>query len=389
MGERRAPSAAKRGVPIELVRCPYEDERLGRPMNASALKQLTAQFGAVTKDVAAFHASLPADCTGWERMFRAVMDQLSRPAMLFLTSRDLQRPVPARAAAGHKLAAGYFGALQKLLVAEARGQALPPSAETFLEFVHDHRSLIGASEVCAGQPHNLRRMTRTFVSGRGTPQGTVDAVRVRVATNLCAQVRLGLAWQMFDRRQEHWLLQTLVQPDRARTDYLARRIAARHAELDAAPDPGDPRAVLPHAMADAVSAVLAEGGRGGADGAHVDVVSAAMDRGYSAVEFADQRDARAAAGWAADVITVYRAFVAAQCELEQDTRAALDYPTHAPVDLGPLLFPTPRSRRWVDIVTGHRLECTPSTSPALSLRGRGTSFALTGNEGSTYHGITA
>ena len=80
LAERRAPSALKDGVPMELGPCPYADSRQGEPMNLSALEQITRHLKPVFRELRAFHAALPAGSPSHDRMFLAVLDQLAGPA---------------------------------------------------------------------------------------------------------------------------------------------------------------------------------------------------------------------------------------------------------------------------------------------------------------------
>ncbi len=150
LGERRAPAESRRDVSVELSPCPYHDERHGGMMNRPALEPTMRQFAAVLTEVAALHHALPPGPPSWPRMLAAVLDQFSAPARYLLTERRSDGPVPAALAAGHKLAAGYFGALMMMLREHADAAAAPePVAEAVAQFVAEHRSPIRASKMKA------------------------------------------------------------------------------------------------------------------------------------------------------------------------------------------------------------------------------------------------
>lgn len=70
----------------------------------------------------------------------------------------------------------------------------------------------------------------------------------------------------------------------------------------------------------------------------------------------------------ANLLCRYRLLVQAQWHLEQTLRAGLGYPLDAGFTLTSLLCPRPRSLEWLEVFTGHNLQCTPGTNTELALR---------------------
>lgn len=371
LGERRAPADSRRDVSTELVTCPYHDERHGKLMNRPALEPTMRQFAAVGEQVAAFHAALPPGAPSWLRMLWAVLDQFAAPARYLLLRRQSDGPVPAALSAGHKLAAGYFGALLALLREQAAGRTLPEaSAESFATFVSERGALIGASEVCAGPPHNIRVLTRFFVHGGEARTSTkIEPLRLELARGLADQVRLGVAWAVFDELTERALLLKgqAPRPLSCRTAYLADRLETRAAELLAKPAPTpDQLAELVPPQAPNLGAALAMPQLELATASELAVMSRVLELGDAAITLtAEQRPTMARR--LANLLARYRLLVQTQWHLEQGLRRALGYAPDAGFLLTPILCPRPRSLEWLDVLTGHHLECAASEHPTLTL----------------------
>ena len=374
LGERRAPAESRRDVPTELVACPYHDERHGRPMNRPALEPTMRQFAVVADQVAAFHAALPAGAPSWSRMLWAVLDQFSAPARYLLRAHRSDGPIPADLAAGHKLAAGYFGALMALLREQAAGAPIAEaSAESFTEFVTARGALIGASEVCAGPPHNIRVLTRRFVhggEGAAASPHAVDAARVALAQGLAEQVGLGLAWAVFDEITERALLLegAAPRPLVSKTAYLADRLQTRAAELLARPAPRlrQLSRLVPE-RAERLGLALATPQIDLAGASERALMHQLLGTGESAIVL-DEEQRAPVANRLANLLCRYRLLVQEQWHLEQTLRRALGYPLDAGFTLPPLLCPRPRALEWLNVFTGHSLRCSPGEHTALELR---------------------
>ncbi|MBK7536270.1 MAG: hypothetical protein IPI49_13045 [Myxococcales bacterium] len=387
LGERRAPADSRRDVPIELVPCPYHDERHGRPMNRPALEPTMRQFAAVGAQVESFHASLPAAPPSWPRMLSVVLDQFSAPARYLLLERRSEGPIPAQLAAGHKLAAGYLGALMTLLRERAAGAELPAlSVESFSELVAARGSLIGASEVCAGPPHHIRMLTRRLVHGGDRDQApapgaaaeqptgptAVPPLRLALAQLLAEQVQLGLAWAVFDEFTERALLLEgdAPRPLICKTAFLADRLQGRASELLARPAPrtrGLASMVPERAFTGRLAVTLSTPQIDLPSASELGVMQHLFSHGDSAISLDDDARARMASRLA-NLLCRYRLLVQTQWHLEQALRGALGYPLDAGLALGSLLCPRPRSLEWLEVLTGHRVQCTPGPRTELTLR---------------------
>lgn len=391
LGERRAPSAAKKSVPMELKPCPYSDERHGQMMNASALEQVNRHWKAALEDIAAFHALIPAEIQGWRRMLLAVTDQLVRPAMGLLESRDPRALLPAASAVGYKLAAGYFGVMRRVLVEEARGAAPMPSVAGFVEFVRRERALLGGNEVCAGAPKQIEKTTEVFLLGAPEHPRRADPRRYQVAHALCAQIGVGVAWELFDGEvEEELLLDIGAGRMRARTKFVDDALLARRASLGAASRraaaldavralPPDLEPELRQSLLGALQAGADRNGRGAVgmeaseeseahDGSALDVERLLHLR-EGALEL-DERSwppfARSFRRW----LEGHRSFVAATWRLERELRGRLGYDVDVPVKICPLAMPRPRSLQWFEALLGHALQSEPGERPCVRLRNR-------------------
>jgi len=376
VSERRAPSAVKKGVPMELRQCPYADERHGQPMNVSALGQITRYLDAVLDDIRAFRSSLPgADGEEWTELLTTVIDQLAGPAVHLLRSRGASPPIAARRAVGHKLAAGYFGVARGVLVAEARGERPEVSVEGLHQFVRESRALIGASEVCAGPPHMIAQVSGVLLHGKSEERAAPD--RVSLAETLSAQVAASVAWELFDQAIERRLLleDAPGAAIRPRTATIRAALAERTAHVAEARRPAteeDAARAVPATLGvqarAQMRAMLGEGGLAAPEHAGAArVVADLLDRDEGAVERlgGDVREqvARRLAGY----LLAYRSTVSALFQLELRMRAILGYSPDVPMKLNGVVFPLPRCVLWVEALLGHRLRCEPSTASELVL----------------------
>jgi hypothetical protein len=387
VSERRAPSIAKQGVVMELRRCPYQDERQGKPMNISALAQITKHLDAVLADVATFRGSLPAS-SGWSGFLAAVLDQLAAPALQVLRSRSDEQPVPAQLSVGHKLAAGYFGVAYGILTAEAQGRHREPTSDSVLQFVRESGALIGASEVCAGPLHLIGRATEVFLHGRSSAR--VSEARLAIAETLAMQVRIGLGWELFDAATERQLLlellpRPLLQP---RTSIILRALDERLVALAALQNVATweqaataiPEVVPPTAdrqAADSLRTLFRSGGAAASSTARSQaLLLELLGEARPALELTDASLRPSLAWLLAGYLEVYRATVGTLYLGELSLRTRLGYPTAAPMKLSSLIFPFPKTVRWLEALLGHWLRCTPAAIPTLQIINPQRSVAL-------------
>lgn len=379
IAERRAPSAVKSGVDIELRTCPYDDERRGGAMNVSALEQIERHLRSVFKDAAAFHATLDPSLSGWTPMALCVIDQLSGPARCLLRGADATAGapgrVPARVAVGYKLAAGYFDVTRRLLAMELTEPSLEPSVDAFLDFVHAQSALVGQGEVCAGPPKLIRRTTHVLFHGAPGASPLADPMRVVVASALLDQVRLGMAWRCFDEAAEAALLGATRDALAPASSFLAQALAAKLDELDrSAPRPlpfrppvevfgalaaTDPRRSFLGALADY-----------GPDPTPDPEIEGLPTLDNPVLRFTTPLAGRLFARSVRGYVEAYRRLLAAQWWLEQRIRAALGLALDAPMTLDGLLAPKPLALRWLQAGLGLTLRCEPSADPVAELRRR-------------------
>lgn len=138
-------------VATEVGACPYADARHGRPMNRSALRQLSLAWSEVRSTVAAMaaRASRPGTVAG------AWQTALAGTAIPAVWSRQHPgEPVPRRWSAIYKTSLGFSQVTTAMLLSDdgvadcALGSLGSP--DEFLELLDRERWLVGEQQVCAG-----------------------------------------------------------------------------------------------------------------------------------------------------------------------------------------------------------------------------------------------
>lgn len=371
LGERRASSDAKRGCPMELERCTYDDERKGIFMNVSALEQIRAHLKDCHADVAAFHASLPPDLEPLDRMFLAVIDQVLSPALFLMRHEHDDERVPALAATGHKLAAGLFAVMLNLETERTMGRGVPGTAGAIDDYVHRTSALIGAGgvEACAGPAKLIRHTIGVFFGEDAHAASGVDPLRVAIASLVHRQVRLGIVLRLFDELAERAICTGVEGRVRARNDFLRVKLDGRRDELAAAPVPPPARSLvralplgLPDGPAGTLRATLERfeedlgapdevarqhgrlmvGNKGGLVGEGLD-----YDRLGAAIVAA---------------MTARRATLACLVGLEAEARERLARATSAPYRFASLVAPASGSFVWFTALSGVQIS-TPVEPP--------------------------
>ena len=140
-------------VETELGGCPYDDARKGRPMNRSALRQLSVVWPEVRATVAAMaaRASRPATVAG------AWQTALAGTAIPSRWAREHPGvAVPRLWSAIYKTSLGFSQVLTALLLsAEGVADCVLSSLgtpEAFLDLLDREEWLVGEQQVCAGPP---------------------------------------------------------------------------------------------------------------------------------------------------------------------------------------------------------------------------------------------
>lgn len=380
LGERRAPSAAKTEVPMVLEACPYDDERRGLPMNVSALEQIRRHLKAVLDDVAAFRATAAEQAQPtWDVMFLSVVDQLSGPLRHALGGPG--SPMPAQVAVGHKLAAGFYDVVRRLLVAQARGEHRAATVDSLLQYVHAHRALVGGSEACGGPPRLIAWAADVFLNGQpGAPAVAGDA-RVRTSRALTQQLQLGVAWEVYDGVAEAAVLRLLARPQvQARNDFIRREVAEGHASLPGPPADHWNTAVegaLPHFVRATVSAAIARASRlepvAPAAAAELGRIAALQEGAFCASNSAVLAEL---AVLCACYLDVRRAFVDANAALEARVREALALDEASPTEPHAAVLPRARALRWLEAALGHTVVWGAPPRAAVTLRNHRRAVAL-------------
>jgi len=162
LGERPTPQTRARGIAFELRRCPYAGSRHhhARPMNVSALAQMTSHWEAALTSLAAIRAALhlPAQ-PRVHQLLELCAVAAFKPVALWRRGLDV---VDVETAVVHKIVVGMQSALHALLL---RDGDVPLSSQRFYAAVEAHGALIGDDEVCAGPPHLIREVLDVVVDG--------------------------------------------------------------------------------------------------------------------------------------------------------------------------------------------------------------------------------
>lgn len=358
IAERRARASVRAGVAMDMKECPYSDLRQGKLMNTSALVQVSRHYNTVMADLAGYRAQAGGRDANWTDILAAVLDQLARPAIHLLTSRDPHSPVPARDAVSHKLGAGFFGVMQTLHERLALGVEIPVTTAAFLSLIAETQALVGAGEVCAGSPPMIRNACTALIEGSPEHAAALPGQRLIIGYRLALQVELGIFWRLYDR---HHYRQLLAGPDSAclqpfnkfLTD-LAGTEAATAALAGMNLPVGDR---LPVALSPACRTRLGAALTGDADPElwqpDFDTVLRLLEEPGSVVGYTGDKVqfAKQAARYA-HAFRSFRQEISAQ---EAELRAVLGYDPDTPVHLGPLAFMPPKALPWFERVVGIRL----------------------------------
>ncbi len=356
VNERRAPSRVKQGVPIELRRCPYRDERRGKPMNVSALAQITRYLPRTLSEIESFTSALDVDGYRWQALLPPLVHLLIGPVRHLLSS-GAER-VPAQLAVGHKLAAGFFGVVTGLITDELEGNRREVNVENLLAFTHERHLLLGASEVCAGPPPMIRQATQALLNGAAAPFAPDSVSREqRLATAIARQIVFGLSWECYDIATERSLLRDLSGPLEAtpKNDYIRLRLQRRTQELSAADSPRG--VLLPKLPSDAAyDAMSQQALRLLAKAPAPRLVSLLLDvlRCEDGAIVLPEASRQRFAERVAEHLEVHRTYLLASWGQERLARAELNLSPETPLKPNAVVLPKPRTEDWFEAVLGHR-----------------------------------
>jgi hypothetical protein len=163
--EGRTPPELLKPDDIEYKTCPYSGSRSGKPMNASALRQMGAHWDEACGLLASLRAAhdrvLGVTQPGLMDIWR--VSQLGSALPWWHLFRE--GAVPAHVAALSKATLGQGIWAQRLLVRSiAEGWSPPPlTAESVLELAEASGTLVGETEVCSGGDKMLLRFFDVLV----------------------------------------------------------------------------------------------------------------------------------------------------------------------------------------------------------------------------------
>ncbi len=375
IAERRAPSAVKEGVAIELRPCPYKDERHGIDMNVSALAQITSHLPGVLADMACMRSSLAGHAPTWLDIYALIIDMLIAPGMQLLRTQGT-RPISGKMAVGYKLAAGYFGVLRALLVHEAKGNAVPRDVPEFLAFIKERRSLIGASEACAGPPVMIVKTTTMLLHGDSTAEIIHDTARLAIARALATQLALGVVWELFDAAVEKEVLIGFPPGEPSplsfspRNVFMTRALKRRKAEMDtsdACIAHGSAALLsIPDVSQEDIEALKNAMSRYG-DGTEIHgELSVLLAHGDGALDCAS---ADMVVSRFAQYLRAYAAMIRTIVNIETTLRGHVDRALNlaAPIKLNGHMFPKSKALYWFESCFGHKIRYTIHPQVALEL----------------------
>jgi hypothetical protein len=167
--EGRTPAELVRPDDIEYKACPYSGTRSGKPMNASALRQMGAHWDAACATLGSLRAAhdrvLGVTAPGLMDIWR--VSQLGSALPWWHLFRE--GAVPAHVAALSKATLGQGIWAQRVLVKMLTDRWSPPALtpETILELAELSGTLVGETEVCSGGDKMLLRFFDMLVGANG------------------------------------------------------------------------------------------------------------------------------------------------------------------------------------------------------------------------------
>lgn len=174
---------------LELRRCPYAGSRKQheRPMNVSALKQMTRSWDEALATVALLCQAFGPG-TGQPELMRIAWAAVCLPLYLLHRAEAPMQDgqVPGFVSGLHKASIDIATAVQLMLVRARSGDAGTPSEVrpgSVLDFVEQEGLLIGALGVCAGPPHMINELVVAMSSPEGGDEAS-DALEAKTRAEL-------------------------------------------------------------------------------------------------------------------------------------------------------------------------------------------------------------
>jgi len=375
ISERRADAMARVGVEMEMRKCPFNDIRDNKWMNVSALTQIAHYYNDVLAEMAAFRSKTKNNNSpdSWDDILAGVVDLLAGPAIYLLQQRNLQDPVPAKIAVGHKLAAGMFGVLHDLNERLALGDTIPVTTDSFLNLIDETGALVGASEACAGSMPMIRKACTALLEGIADTCVELDPLRFDLARCLALQVRLGSFWYLYDRFHLWSLVvgeyrNQLIPFNR----FLERKIEYAGSTLTKHLPPKANSAMLPSTLDAKLRKTLAAALNNTADPQilqqDLHTVTELLNETDNAICY--NGDTELFAINIANYLNAYRLFKAEISRVELELRKHLGFSAEPPILLGTAVFPSPKALHWYELILGRKLgEDDRLTGSSIKIRG--------------------
>jgi hypothetical protein len=256
LGEQRAVRPSDGTVPeMRLKTCPYAGSRHHhpRPMNISALQQITAHWPSVLDGMAVLRGrALATEEVALDDIYRIVRTATLLPAYLTRRRHEPVGVLDPRIATLYKVAIGYVGLVQRmgfdLVLGE--GDVLPTATVAeIMEEAESNEHFIGPAQVCAGPANMVREVLEVIVRGDRRVEAnpwTVEPIEIdrafeyanRVMQLELTKTLLGIEiWQSgaqtsVDGPKPHmsvtWDLDDYSEEERALLEPVLRRRVASH-----------------------------------------------------------------------------------------------------------------------------------------------------------------
>jgi len=360
ISERRADALARVDVEMEMKKCPFGGIRKDKWMNVSALTQIANYYNDTLAELSTFRYQISGDNASWDDILAGVIDQLAGPAIYLLQHRNLQGPVPAKIAVGHKLAAGMFGVLCELQERIALGAKIDVSVDSFMNLIDETGALVGASEACAGSPPMIRKACVALIERKTQDKIEIecDQTRLELARCLALQVQLGTFWDLYDRVH----LWSLIRGEFRQylspfNHFLERKLDHAASELGKKvpikPIPDS----LPKGLADGVRQKLTAALNDTTDQKNLaedlDSITKMLKETDNTISYSG--DTKVFATTASNYLNTYRLIKAELSKLEIELRKLLNFSEEAPIKFGSAALPASKALHWYELIFGRKL----------------------------------
>ena len=359
ISERRADAAVRAGVEMEMRKCPFEGSRHDKWMNVSALTQISAYYNDALAEMTGFRRQAKKADATWEDILACIVELLAGPTLYLLKQRNLNDPVPAKLAVGHKLAAGMYGVLLSVHERLALGTKIPVTVDGFLQLVDELDALVGAGfEACAGSPPMIRKAVVALMEGIDDNSVEIEPQRINIARSLALQVQLGIFWKLYDAVYTHSLLNGDITQHLVPSNmFLERKLEHAIKNIDSNAPPRPNPSMLPTSLDSETRQKLIDALNDSAEPKMLeqDIKSATelLNEPGSPIQYNGEIEPFAL--YIANYLNTYRLFRTELSRIELQLREQLGYPEETPIQLGGVAFPTPQLMPWLELIVGRKL----------------------------------